>query len=90
MGHAAWLQWLLGEGTEQFYDTLRWPGWRAESGPLTGVQGLSVVPYLWSAEARRDLMSTSRRPAPLAEILRLHRDFGLRLDDVDPGFLGTV
>ncbi|MFG2310736.1 DUF2625 family protein [Streptomyces sp. NPDC048566] len=90
VGHAAWLQWLLGEGTDRFYDTLRWPGWRAESGPLTGVQGLSVVPYLWSAEARRDLMSTSRRPAPLAEILRLHREFGLRLDQIDPGFLGTV
>ncbi|MFF4354999.1 DUF2625 family protein [Streptomyces sp. NPDC001530] len=90
VGHAAWLTWLLTEGTEQFYDTLRWPGWRAESGALTGRQGLSVVPFLWSAEARRDLMSTSRRAVPLAEILSLHRDFALKLDSVDPGFLGNV
>ncbi|MCX4916662.1 DUF2625 family protein [Streptomyces sp. NPDC060011] len=90
VGHGAWLQWLLSEGTDQFYDTLRWPGWRAESGALTGSQGLSVVPFLWSAEARRDLMSTSRRPVPLAELLDLHREFGLKLDKIDPGFLGDL
>ncbi|KAB1987926.1 DUF2625 family protein [Streptomyces triticiradicis] len=90
VGHGAWLQWLLTEGTDTFYDTLRWPGWRAESGALTGTQGLSVVPFLWSAEARRDLQSTSRRAVPLAEILGLHRDFALKLDGVDPGFLGDV
>jgi hypothetical protein len=89
-GHGAWLSWLLGGGTEQFYDTLRWPGWRAESGALTGTQGLSVVPYLWSAEARRDLLSTSRRAVPLAELLGLHRDFVLELDSIDTGFLGSL
>jgi len=90
VGHGAWLNWLLTEGTEAFYDTLRWPGWRAESGALTGTQGLSVVPFLWSAEARRDLLSTSRRAVPLAELLSLHRDFALKLDSVDPGFFGHL
>ncbi|MFF4538306.1 DUF2625 family protein [Streptomyces aureus] len=90
VGHGAWLRWLLTEGTDTFYDTLRWPGWRAESGALTGAQGLSVVPFLWSAEARRDVQSTSRRAVPLAELLSLHRDFALKLDGVDPGFLGDV
>jgi hypothetical protein len=90
VGHAAWLQWLLSEGTDHFYDTLRWPGWRAESGALTGRQGLSVVPFLWSAQARRDLHSTSRRAVPLAEILDLHRDYALKLDSIDPGFMGDL
>ncbi|MGD1219536.1 MULTISPECIES: DUF2625 family protein [Streptomyces] len=89
VGHGAWLEWFLREGTDRFYDTLRWPGWRAESGLLGGTQGLSVVPFLWSAEARRDLHSTSRRAVPLAEILQLHRDFALKLDKVDPGFFGS-
>lgn len=90
VGHGDWLHWLLGGGTEQFYETLRWPGWRAESGALRGTQALSIVPFLWSAEARRDLPGTSRRPAALAEILSLHRDSAHKLDDVDPGFLGIV
>ncbi|MFD4527648.1 DUF2625 family protein [Streptomyces sp. NPDC058470] len=90
VGHAAWLDWLLTGGMDQFYDTLRWPGWRGESGALTGVQGLSVFPFLWSADARRDLSATSRRPVPLAEILDLHRSSAFKLDSVDPGFFGEV
>ncbi|MFF6993530.1 DUF2625 family protein [Streptomyces sp. NPDC008313] len=89
-GHDAWLGWLLSTGTEQFYDNLRWPGWRGESGALTGTQGLSITPFLWSADARRDLNATSRRAAPLSEILDLHRDYAHRLDSVDPGFLGDL
>ncbi|AVH56842.1 MULTISPECIES: DUF2625 family protein [Streptomyces] len=90
VSHSTWLAWFLSEGTERFYDTLRWPGWRGESGALTGTQGLSVVPYLWTAEARRDVSATRRRAVPLAEVLRLHRDTAIKLDSVDPGFFGTV
>jgi hypothetical protein len=90
VGHADWLNWLLEGGTEQFYDTLRWPGWRGESGPLPGTQGISFLPYLWSAEARRDLPAASRRVLQMTELLGLHRDVGLKLDEVDPGFLGDV
>jgi len=90
VGHGDWLHWLLGGGTEQFYETLHWPGWRGESGALHGTQALSIVPFLWSAEARRDVASTSRRPAALTEILSLHRDFAHKLDSVDPGFLGLA
>jgi hypothetical protein len=89
-GHTAWLSWLLAGGTEQFYENLRWPGWRGESGALKGTQGISFFPYLWSAEARRDLPATSRRTVPMTELLDLHRDSGQKLDSVDPGFLGDV
>ncbi|MFC9849354.1 DUF2625 family protein [Streptomyces sp. NPDC060223] len=90
VGYSTWLDWLLTGGMDQFYDTLRWPGWRGESGALTGTQGISVSPFLWSADARRDLTATTRRPAPLAELLDLHRSSALKLDSVDPGFFGEV
>jgi hypothetical protein len=89
-GYGPWLAWLLTGGMEQFYETLRWPGWRAESGALTGSQGISVAPFLWSAEAKRDLAATSRRAVPLAELLGVNRHFCQELDSVDPGFLGDV
>ncbi|MFD5076103.1 DUF2625 family protein [Streptomyces sp. NPDC058371] len=89
-GYGPWLAWLLTGGMDQFYETLRWPGWRAETGALSGTQGLSFVPFLWSADARRDLAATSRRAVPLAELLGVNRDFCQELDSVDPGFLGDI
>lgn len=89
-GHSAWLSWILAGGLEEFYEDLRWDGWRGEVSALTGRQGLSFYPPLWSAEARRNLPATSRRAAPMAEILALTHDTSLQLDGTDPGFLGTA
>ncbi|MFD7713717.1 DUF2625 family protein [Streptomyces sp. NPDC059785] len=89
-GYGTWLTWLLGGGITQFYGTLRWPGWRAETGALQGTQGLSFAPYLWTAEAKRDLPGTSRRAVPLSELMGVARAFCHQLDDLDPGFLGRM
>ncbi|MEV6957555.1 DUF2625 family protein [Streptomyces sp. NPDC051183] len=84
-GHSAWLSWILSGGLQEFYEDLRWDGWRNEVSVLNGRQGLSLYPPLWSAEARRDLLATSRRTVPMAELLGLSRDSSLQLDGVDPG-----
>ncbi|MGH4029312.1 DUF2625 domain-containing protein [Actinomycetota bacterium Odt1-20B] len=89
-GHSAWLSWILSRGLEEFYGNLRWSGWRNEVSALTGRQGLSFHPPLWSAEARQDLQATSRRAVPMAELLSLSRDSCLQLDGADPGFLGAA
>ncbi|MEW2416452.1 DUF2625 family protein [Streptomyces sp. NPDC046866] len=89
-GHSAWLSWILSGGLQEFYEGLRWDGWRSEVSVLNGRQGLSFFPPLWSAEARRDLSATGRRTVPVAELLALSRDACLQLDGVDPGFLGVV
>ncbi|WVG01872.1 DUF2625 family protein [Streptomyces iakyrus] len=69
---------------------MRWDGWRDEVSVLNGRQGLSFFPPLWSAEARQDLLATSRRAVPMAELLSLSRDSCLQFDGADPGFLGAV
>lgn len=88
-GHSAWLSWILAGGLDEFYGDLRWNGWRTEVSSLTGRQGLSFFPPLWSAEAHQRLLATSRRAVPMAELLGLSRDSCL-LDGVDPEFLGVA
>lgn len=89
-GHSAWLSWVLSGGIQDFYEGLRWDGWRDEVSVLNGRQGLSFFPPLWSTEARQDLPAASRRAVPMAELLSLSRTTCRQLDDTDPGFLGIV
>jgi hypothetical protein len=90
VGHSAWLSWILSGGLQEFYEDLRWDGWRDEVCVLDGRQGLSFFPPLWSAKARQDLLAASRRAVPMAELLSLSRNSCLQFDGADPGFLGVV
>ena len=90
IGHSAWVSWLLSDRLEKFYEGLRWPGWREEAAALAFSQGISVVPFLWTAEARADLSATSRRPVPMREVLGVAADFARQAGPADPGFLGVV
>ncbi|WKU43037.1 DUF2625 domain-containing protein [Streptomyces sp. VNUA116] len=89
-GHSAWLSWILSGALDQFYEALRWPGWREEVQALRGTEGMSLYPPLWSAEGRNGLAATSRRPVPMAELLGIARDASRQFDGDDPGFLGAV
>ncbi|QBI56517.1 DUF2625 domain-containing protein [Streptomonospora litoralis] len=88
MGHGAWLSWALSGGLERFYSGLRWPGWREEVGGLSPSHGISVYPYLWSAQAQEDIAATSRRPVPMAELIGLNSESTARIGVAPPGFLG--
>ncbi|MFJ6793712.1 DUF2625 domain-containing protein [Streptomyces sp. NPDC091268] len=90
VGHSAWMAWLASGALAEFYADLRWPGWKAEVEALNGDQGLSIVPPLWSEQARRDLSATSRRAVPMTELLGVARDSAVRFDAADPGPLGAA
>ncbi|MEU3478999.1 DUF2625 domain-containing protein [Streptomyces sp. NPDC033754] len=89
-GYGAWLSWMLAGGTEEFYEGLRWAGWRDEVRELDGDRGLTLYPPLWSAEAHQDLAATSRSIVAMAELLDFARETSAQFDEADPGFLGTV
>jgi len=89
-GHGAWLSWILSGGLERFYQKLRWPGWERESAALAPDQGISVYPFLWSAEALQDLSAASRRPVPMRELLSLHGEFHRQFGGDGPGFIGRM
>lgn len=90
MGHSAWVSWLLSGRLEKFYEGLRWPGWREEAAALDSAQGITVFPPLWSEQAHADLSATSRRAAPMRQVLGVAADFAQQMGPADPGFLGTV
>ncbi|SOD67712.1 Protein of unknown function DUF2625 [Streptomyces zhaozhouensis] len=91
VAHQEWFDWLLTGGSAAFYRDVRWPDWRAETKALaTAGEGLSVVPPLWSREARADLSGTSRRPVPMGELLGVHQEYARQLTGADPGFLGET
>jgi hypothetical protein len=77
-GHGAWLSWIAGGGTAQFYESLRWPGWQAETRALPLSHGITVYPFLWSREAHQNLAATTRSPAPISELFSLQDDFSAR------------
>lgn len=90
MGHSTWIAWLLSGRLEEFYQGLRWPGWREEAAALTFEQGITVYPFLWSEEAHQDLGATKRAAVPMRQVLGVAADFAKQMGSVDPGFLGTV
>lgn len=87
-GYADWLGWLFSDVSEEFYADVRWAGWREDVRNLYGTQGISVTPFLWSAEAEQEPDTYSRRPVPMKELLDMSRDFSVQLGGADPGFLG--
>lgn len=51
---------------------------------------MSVIPFLWTSHAQRDLAATSRRPVPLRELSELQDRFARTLRDVPDGTLIQV
>ncbi|GGQ73396.1 DUF2625 family protein [Couchioplanes azureus] len=77
-GHGGWLSWIAEGGTAEFYDALRWPGWREEVRPLPLTHGITIFPFLWSREAQQNLAGTTRQPSPMAELFSLQDEFAAR------------
>jgi len=90
MGHGAWLDWVMTGAPDEFYSDLRWPGWQQEVATLPPAAGLSVFPFLWSAEAQDNLAATTRQAVPMAELLGLHAELCGQIGTPPPGFLGAL
>lgn len=71
-GHGDWLSWISEGFTTEFYEDVRWPGWKDEIGTLPATKGIAVFPFLWSEEAKRDLAATTRKIVDLADLFQLH------------------
>jgi hypothetical protein len=59
-GYGEWLNAILGGALTRFYDTLRWPGWQAETEALRLDEGFSVWPPPFTKEGK-DLSAVSCR-----------------------------
>jgi len=65
-GYSDFLQFAFQGNLEEFYSTLRWPGWREEIAPIRGDQAISFHPPPWTSEGK-DLSKAMRQPMQVAE-----------------------
>lgn len=68
IGYGDWLSWLASGATAQFYESMRWPGWEAETAALRLDQGLAVYPFLSTKEAQADMAGTARTAVPIGQL----------------------
>lgn len=68
--YSAWLHWLFHGDLEDFYQGLRWPGWREEIESLGGDRAYSVYPFLWAEGPA--IGERSRRDIPIDELWGLN------------------
>ena len=76
VGHSAFMHWCLGDGIDEFYADLRWPGWQDEVSRVGENQGMSVFPPVCAAESR-PIESATRRAVPWAELSALLEELAL-------------
>jgi hypothetical protein len=88
-GYSGWWEWLLAGHLTGFYEGLRWPGRRAQTSDLHPSTGVTVYPFLWSAEAQADLAATTRAPVPVSELVEANLGFCSSMGLPDPGPLGS-
>ncbi|WP_233629541.1 DUF2625 family protein [Amycolatopsis sp. WAC 04197] len=79
LGYAGWLNAMLSGSLDEFYETLRWPGWRDEVGAVPDDKGIHTFPPPWSKEGK-DLSTVSRKVVPLAELVSFHQDAARQLN----------
>jgi Protein of unknown function DUF2625 len=65
MGHSAWVQWALAGPVADFYEDLRWPGWREDVQRLEPGQAIHTYPPPWSQEGHQG--EPHRGVVPLTE-----------------------
>ncbi len=82
--YSQFVRMVLSGGLAGFYQDLRWPGWQEEVAVLGPGQGISVYPFLFTAQSR-PIAQASRRPVPFAELLGVHAEAERQLSRLPPG-----
>ncbi len=83
-GYGQFARMVLSSGLAGFYQDLRWPGWQDEVAALAPGQGISVYPFLFTAQSR-PVARASRRPVPFAELLGVHAEAERQVSGLPPG-----
>ena len=78
-GYTDWLYSALTGSLEQFYESLRWPGWAAEVEACPLNQGIHTSPPPWTVEGK-DLATASRKPISMTELTNLYTGTTWQLD----------
>jgi hypothetical protein len=78
------LQWAFSGDVSLFYESMRWPGWEHDVSALSGDQGISIYPFVFT---NKDvpMADRSRRAVSLYELWDLYQDLAHQLERLPPG-----
>lgn len=79
MGYSAFLTWAFTGDLEEFYASVRWPGWAEEVASLSGDEALSIYPFLCAKGP--PVGERSRRAVPMAQLYDLQLDLQRQLGE---------
>lgn len=82
IGFTDFFVWSLSERLAQFYETLRWPSWRADIAELSGDRCFSFEPPLWTKEG--SLAASHCEHVPVREAFDLKVDLARQLNGEGP------
>lgn len=69
IGFSDFFVWSLSERLARFYQTLRWPTWRVDTGQLSGDRCFDFLPELWTREG--SITTSHREDVPVQEAFDL-------------------
>lgn len=73
MSYSEFLTFCFCGDLRKFYEGFRWNNWENEINNISGNQGVSCFPFLWSKEGK-DINAVSRKIIPIDELWHLYFD----------------
>lgn len=78
-GYSDFLVFCFSGDLNKFYDKMRWKGWPQEVAKLSGNQGISCYPFLFTEEGK-NISKTLRKAVPIQELWLFSNDMRQQLD----------
>lgn len=80
MKYTDFIYWTLYGDLNLYYKTFRWANWKSDIEKLSGNQGISIFPYLWTKEAE-DIEKCSKRVVPIKELWGIQNEFARQIKE---------
>lgn len=78
MGYTDFLLFCFETNMDEFYENLRWDGWRNDVTNLGGDSAYNFIPFLWTKEGK-DINKVDRRVIPVEEVYNFNMEMGQAL-----------
>ncbi len=79
IGYSDFLWWTFTGNLSDFYSNVRWKNWIKDVNKITGNQGFSFYPFLWTKH--KNINDLSKKAVPISEIWALQQDFVKQLNN---------
>ncbi|WP_211302093.1 DUF2625 domain-containing protein [Chitinophaga niastensis] len=73
IGYSDFITFCCSGDLKQFYQDFRWTGWEDDVAKMSGTQGMSFFPFLFTKEGK-DINNTSKKPVPVEELWTLQNE----------------